>query len=300
MISKKHFKIVHLSDLHLTASDNAARSEPRLFGSLRGMNVAFRKIVKSKPLQDANLILVTGDITDRGDKRAWKIFWNSMRDSGLEKKALVLPGNHDMCCLGLRLPSFSKTGYRKADLEKAIKGLNMGHQPIKFPWVKMPDPRVAIFGLNSNNIGNFSGVNNALGEISFYQLEHFARLLYQYRDVPVKIVALHHSPNIPEPSTMKKRYGKDYHTGNRLFGFIPQDLRRTLRLMCLSQRARLVAHGHVHLSEDRRVNGIRIVGAPPTTQPVESIKGKSKYQFYSYTIHGQGGRVTTKLKTVKA
>jgi len=299
MENKRRFKIAHLSDLHLTASDKAARSEPRLFGSLRGMNAAFRSIVQTKPLQDADLILVTGDVTDRGDKKAWNVFWNALRNAGLEKKVLALPGNHDMCCLGVRLPALSKTGYRKDDLRKAITGLKIGHQPIRFPWAKNPDPRIAVFGLNSNNLGNFSGVDNALGEISFYQLEHFARLLYQYRDIPVKIVALHHSPNVPESKTMKRRYGKDHHILNRLFSVIPTDQRRALRLMCLTHRVRMIIHGHVHLAEDRRVNGIRIVGAPATTQPVEKINGKCKCQFCSYTVHGQGGRITIKLKTIR-
>lgn len=294
-----NFIIVHLSDLHLTASDKAARSEARLFGALRGMNVAFRKIVQSEPVQKANLILVTGDVTDRGDKKSWQVFWNAIRAAKLATKVLVIPGNHDMCCLGMRLPVLSKTGYRKADLEKAVTGLKMGKQPVKLPWAKIPDPRVAIFGLNSNNLGNFSAIDNAVGKIGHYQLVSFASKLHKHRNVPIKIVMLHHSPNIPMPETMKKRYGRDPQMLNRLFSFIPQDQRRTLRLLCLSHRIRLIAHGHLHLDEDRRVNGIRIIGAPATTEPAKIHGKKAGYQFYQYTIKGKKPKLYPKLITIR-
>ena len=42
----------------------------------------------------------------------------------------------------------------------AIVGLHMGHQPTKFPWAKTFNDRVAVFGLNSNNLGNFTGISN--------------------------------------------------------------------------------------------------------------------------------------------
>jgi 3',5'-cyclic AMP phosphodiesterase CpdA len=130
MSNNKDFKIVHLSDLHLTSSDRASRSEPKLFGSLRGMNAAFRKIAKSRTLQEADLILVTGDVTDRGDIGSWLVFWEAIKKAGLEKRVLVVPGNHDMCCLGWQLPN--KKHFAR-DLRKVVAGLKRGSQPIRFP-----------------------------------------------------------------------------------------------------------------------------------------------------------------------
>jgi Icc-related predicted phosphoesterase len=298
MVNWKPFKIVHLSDLHLTASDDMIRSEPKLFGQLKGMNAAFRGIIKTRPVQEADLIVVTGDVTDRGDIDSWKIFWKTISDAGLITKTLVLPGNHDMCCLGIRIPILSKTGYRKEDLEKAIKGLKIGHQPLKFPWAKLINSKIAVFGLNSNNLGNFSGIDNAVGELGFYELLSFAEQLWKYRETPVKIVALHHSPNIPVPNTMKKRFGTDYHTMNRLFGAVPQDQRRALRLLCFTHKVRLIIHGHVHLAENRYVNGIHIIGAPPATEPVK-INGKNTgYQFYQYIVKGKKPILHHKLITI--
>ena len=203
-MAKSSFRIVHLSDLHLTKRDGASRSEPKLFNKLKGMNTAFRKIVVSKPIQKADLILVTGDVTDRGDIESWNVFWGTINDAGLKDRTHVIPGNHDVCCLGARLPGKRKA-YKDADLQKAVNGLRMGGKPTKFPWVIYPDPRVVIFGLNSNNLGNLNAVTNAMEELDYYQLSSLASKLHVYRDVPVKIVALHHSPNIPGAETARKR-----------------------------------------------------------------------------------------------
>lgn len=287
---KQSFKIVHLSDLHLTKTDGASRSEPKLFNKLKGMNAAFRKIVVSNPVQKADLVLVTGDVTDRGDIESWKVFWEGINNAGLMDRTHVVPGNHDVCCLGARLPGKRKA-YKEADLQKAIKGLKLGGKPTKFPWVINPDPRVVIFGLNSNNLGNLNAVTNAMGELDYYQLSSFASKLHVYRDVPVKIVALHHSPNIPGTETARKRGQKPYSKLERLGHQIPEGQRQALQLLCTTHRVRLLVHGHLHLTEDRRLGGVRIIGAPATTEPSSGKKRNYDYQFCLYSVLGDGGRI---------
>ena len=299
MPNYKSFKIAHLSDLHLTKTDNASRSEPKLYGALKGMNSAFRKIVKHNAIQDSDLVIVTGDVTDRGDKESWHVFWNAIKDAGLMQRVLVVPGNHDVCCLGTRLPRFSKKGYKESDLKKVAKGLHMGHQSIKFPWIKIVDERVGVFGLNSNNLGNFSALDNAMGELSLYQLKSFASKLHQHRHVPVKIIALHHSPNIPKVETAKKRGQKPFSILERIGHQITEAQRHCLQLLCISHRVRLVVHGHLHMAEERRVNGIKIVGAPATTEPIKESKQEKEYQYYLYVVRGAGGRVKCRLRTIK-
>lgn len=307
------FTIVHLSDLHLTASDNASRSEPKLFGKLRGMNAACRKVLQTPPVREADLILVTGDVTDRGEIEAWKVFWDAVETAGLSKKVLVVPGNHDVGCLGFRLPWRSKA-YTTQGLKRAIEGLRLGNQRTRFPWAVRPDPRLVIFGLNSNNLGEFRITGSAGGELKYFDLERLAGLLHKHRDVPVKIVALHHSPNIPATETARRRGQKPLSKLERLALQIPQDQRRTLRLLCLTHRVRLILHGHVHLNEDRRVGGVRIAGACASTEPVtltsscrtglkpvpnqRIARSGSVYQFHRYTIHGDGARVTRRVCTV--
>jgi 3',5'-cyclic AMP phosphodiesterase CpdA len=294
MAKSSAFVIAHLSDLHLTASDDGRRSEPRLFGALTGMNDAFRKVVRSPDIQHANLVLVTGDVTDRGDIDSWRVFWHGIRSAGLSKRVLVVPGNHDVCCLGARMPADSLAD---DDLKKAVAGLKMGRQPTKFPWVRQPDRRVVMFGLNSNNLGNLTGATNAMGQIGYFQLVALAGKMHKYRDVPVKIVALHHSPNIPEAETAKRRGQRPLGRVERLTHQIPTEQRRGLRLLCIAHRVRLVLHGHLHVKEDRRVTGIRIVGAPATTQPVSGADNEIPY--FRYTVQGAGGSVRTECRTVK-
>jgi 3',5'-cyclic AMP phosphodiesterase CpdA len=285
MANNKDFKIVHLSDLHLTSSDRASRSEPKLFGSLRGMNAAFRKLAKSRPLQEADLILITGDVTDRGDIGSWLVFWEAIKEAGLAKRVLVVPGNHDMCCLGWRLPN---KGHFARDLRKAEAGLKRGLQPIRFPWVKVIRDRVAIFGLNSNNYGNWSPVDNAIGNIGEVQLNRLNLLLKKHKKIPVKIVALHHSPNIPGAFTAWRRKEKATIFPDVLE--LPQMQRRRLRQICRDNKVKCIVHGHVHIARDRRVQNLRIIGANAATEPDKNVT-KKRYSITGLTIKGRKGRV---------
>ena len=294
MARPKPFVIVQLTDLHLTRTDDGRRSEPRLFGALRGMNDAFRKVIRCRDVQQSNLVLVTGDVTDRGDLDTWRLFWKEIRDAGLSRRILVLPGNHDVCCLGARLP---REGLADADLEKAVAGLRMGRQPTKSPWTYRPDPRVVIFGLNSSNLGNLTAVTNAMGHIGYFQLKALAGKMYQYRNVPVKIVALHHSPNIPEAKTARARAQRAVRRLERITHEVPREQRRGLLLLCVAHRVRLVLHGHLHVQEDRKITGVRIVGAPATTEAVSN--SGNEFPIYRYTVQGEGGRVRTEYRTVR-
>lgn len=281
----KQFKIAHLSDLHLTARDRDERSEPKLFGRLSGMNERFDRVAASRPVQSADLVLVTGDVTDRGHINAWRRFWGALDKAKAAAKTWVVPGNHDLCCLGLRMPG-SRSGYARADLERAARGLRLaGHHPDSIPWVARPDPRVSIFGVNSNNLGNWNAAENAVGKIGYHQLSRLARLLRD-DDAPVKILALHHSPNIPGAETEKKRRLKETGWLSREGYQIDADQRKALRLLCTCGGARLMVHGHLHRREDREVDGVRIVGAPPSTEPLASGPHAGACEIATYSIRG--------------
>jgi len=296
MTSLSPFRIVHLSDLHLTAGDDDPRSEVRLLGRLRGMNAAFQGLIRTPHLQGADLLLVTGDVTDRGHGAAWRFFWRELEEAGLSDRCLITPGNHDVCNLGLRPPA-PRPEMVAADLRRARKGLRRGDQPIRFPWARVVDPRVVVIGLDSSNPGNLTGATNAVGELGVAQLEALARLLPRFREVPVKIVTLHHSPNIPGAKAAGRRGVARMSAVVRWGHEVPTADRRALRLLCLSHRVRLIVHGHLHRAEDRRVNGVRIVGAPASTQPVDGER-PARYQVWSYTVQGAGGRVVPRLHTV--
>jgi predicted phosphodiesterase len=293
MKTKKQYLISHLSDLHLTADDEASRTEPRLFGSLKGMNTRFRHLLKSPEVQKSSLIIVTGDVTDTGELDAWKVFWDAVRSNGLLSRVLVIPGNHDVCCLGVRLPS---QHHAAADLQKAINGLRLGGQIYRYPWAKIVSRKLVIFGINSNNLGNLTASSNAMGKIGYFQQQEFARLLFKHKEIPLKIVAIHHSPNIPEKETALRRGKKPMSLIQRLTHEVPREQRRALRLLCVAHNVRLIVHGHLHEAESRRVAGVQIIGAPATTEPISS--DDSTVKFWQYRVHPKSLRLSYQLRKV--
>jgi len=296
MEGEKQFLIAHLSDLHLNAGNNLRQNKRSFFHYLSRSNEAFKNIIKSQPIKNANLIIITGDVTDRGDIESWEFFWKEIQAAGLIEKIIIVPGNHDACCMGARSP-FKKNLYRQHDMEKLSNGLKIGNHCSKFPWVRQYDKRVVIFGLNSTNLGNFSFLSNAIGRITQNQLLSLAEQLYNHKNVPVKIVVLHHS--LSERTNVKKK-GRKLMNRLMLMGRrLPNRQQRVLMLLCLSHGVQIIAHGHVHRAEDRVVDGIRIIGAPPTTRPLSQIGTGNTYHFYTYTIRGQNSAVHAKLEKIQ-
>ena len=116
----------------------------------------------------------------------------------------------------------------------------------------------------------------------------------------MKIIALHHSPNIPGKETEEQRGLPVTGKVSRLAHQVPVADRCALRLLGVTQGVRLIVHGHLHRAEDRYVNGIRIIGAPASTQPLASDTDTDtdKVGVYSYVVQGDGGRVVARLHTV--
>ncbi|HVP11916.1 MAG TPA: metallophosphoesterase [Phycisphaerae bacterium] len=293
---KACFRIAHLSDLHMTADDSASRTEPAFAERLKGMNENFRRLLKCEAVQRADLVLITGDVTDSGERQAWQQFSKALTDASIAARTLVVLGNHDIC--GLRARVGWPKMLKRTDLERARHGLLSCKQPAKYPWARQFGNQVVVLGLDSNNSGNLTVVTNAVGRIGFRQLAATAALLHKYRHVPIKIVALHHSPNIPERATSMRRGQPPVGLVARWLHELPAEDRHGLRLLCITHRVRLVLHGHLHAAEDRAVNGVRIVGAPATTQPVKANGASNALQFYQYAVRWPGGRVERSLKTV--
>jgi len=125
--------ITQFSDLHLTRTNIGSRSEPKLFGKLIGMNAAFEKLAHGPAAQQSDYLLFTGDITDTGHRGEWRHFWRTLSKAKLKEKSLIIPGNHDMCCLGARLPKSEKKLVTE-EFKKFQAGLAMGKVPLaKYP-----------------------------------------------------------------------------------------------------------------------------------------------------------------------
>jgi calcineurin-like phosphoesterase family protein len=87
--------IIHWSDLHVTR-DNATRlmeGKPNKNENLIYLLQKFYGI-----LSQANIILITGDITDTGHPSEWKLFNRALRrlSRQITKKIVLVPGNHDI------------------------------------------------------------------------------------------------------------------------------------------------------------------------------------------------------------
>ena len=323
---KVPYLIAHLSDLHLTPNDDKGRTEVSLPGkNLYGMNNAFREILKTNQIQESDLILITGDITDLGDRKSWKVFHEILKDSGVEKKTLIVAGNHDVCDMDwdISLADFINTltkKRQKKQLERLRSNLGSINQHQIYPWsviVDKKERRVMVIGLDTNHSGHYGLVDNAVGRIGESQLAKLELILNKHSKIsdkrnfiPVKIIALHHSPNLPKYETLVRRgIAKNHSAIGRLWGKskglytrwtheIPPYDRRKLRELCVEYKVRLLAHGHMHEAMDRRVNGIRMIGAPATTQPLNGTGNKTKYQYYSYRISGGSNRLKPEIITI--
>jgi 3',5'-cyclic AMP phosphodiesterase CpdA len=265
--------IAHLSDLHLTATDDGRRKEDRA----RHMNANLLRLLRHGPIQEADLVLITGDISDRGELAAWNVLWSAVRETGLDLgKVLVIPGNHDAACLGLR-----RIRPKAEDLAIVRAGLEKGRQRKRLPYLRLfAGDRVGVFTVDSVNAGNFNLIDNAVGRIGFNQLSKLGMLLRENSEIPCKLIALHHSPNIPLAATSKRRGEKATPFWQRAALQLDRVDRVGLRLLARTFEVKAILHGHTHDNLDRRVGGVRIIGTRDATVPQKS--GLLSYKLYTY------------------
>lgn len=146
-----------------------------------------------------------------------------------------------------------------------------------------------VIGLNSNNLGNWLAIDNATGKLGIEQLSSLDRILQEFREKPIKIVMLHHSPNIPRISTSMRRGEKTVLLPKLLE--MNETERRRLRAICHAHKVRFILHGHVHIGADRRVQGLRIIGAAATTQHKCYTRTRKEYEIAVLIIKGSKNRV---------
>jgi hypothetical protein len=83
-------RLAHLSDLHVVEGDNVRLVERNAPGG----NSRLPLLLDSAA--DAELLLFTGDITDRGTSLSWRCFLDSLEERRLSDRAILVPGNHDL------------------------------------------------------------------------------------------------------------------------------------------------------------------------------------------------------------
>ncbi|WP_437412778.1 metallophosphoesterase family protein [Sinorhizobium meliloti] len=252
----KPFRIVQLTDLHLSDKDSDHRIEPKIRGHLTGMNERFRALLRNPLLQQADLILVTGDVTDTGNMAGWEHFWNGISAHDLKEKTHVLVGNHDVAYLKLWRPVMPRVT-RSISRARYMKGLSVGKSPQAYPWHALANNgNVLICALRSTMEWNSSSFFNALGRIPDSQLIKLRRILRDHSEVKHKIVALHHPPVFPADGSVEK-----------FLHDVPKEEGNRLLEICSDNGVSLVLHGHMHAYMDQTFRTVRIIGAPASTQP---------------------------------
>jgi predicted phosphodiesterase len=68
-----------------------------------------------------------------------------------------------------------------------------------------------------------------------------------------------------------------------------------LRLLAKTFEVKAILHGHTHDNLDRRVHGVRIIGARDSTVPRES--GMLSYKLYSY--YPESGILKSSIRRIK-
>jgi 3',5'-cyclic AMP phosphodiesterase CpdA len=85
--------IAHLSDLHIAEGDRVRLVErPSPAG-----NAHVHELLEAS--KGCELILFTGDITDRGSAVSWRCFLDALAEAGVADRAVLVPGNHDLAYL---------------------------------------------------------------------------------------------------------------------------------------------------------------------------------------------------------
>jgi plasmid stabilization system protein ParE len=85
-------RVAHLSDLHVTEGDRVRLVEhPR-----PGGNRSLAALLERPELRQADAILITGDVTDRGTADSWQRFHELVAGAGLAERVVLVPGNHDL------------------------------------------------------------------------------------------------------------------------------------------------------------------------------------------------------------
>lgn len=83
-------RLAHLSDLHIVEAENVRLVER----AAPGGNAILPLLLDSAA--DAELLLFTGDITDRGTSLSWRCFLDQLEERHLSERAILVPGNHDL------------------------------------------------------------------------------------------------------------------------------------------------------------------------------------------------------------
>lgn len=235
-----------LADTHLRKASREERSRLVLLERL------LQAIAQRNPVA----LLVAGDVTDEGESEAWDDFWRALDDAGLFGRVAVIPGNRDARNISAwnRWPT-------QEELETMERCLAQGRQPHTFPWARVFANHLAVFGLNTNVGGTAPLLTNSIGYVSGGDLDRLQRLFEAHKNVPAKVLLMHHRGYVPR--SVERMWRNRFQSKAEAAAFHEQKRnRRRLRLLAKEYSVAAIFFGHIHFLEDVRRDGVRIIGCP--------------------------------------
>ena len=241
----------HLSDLHVEGR-----------GTERA--AVARDALGHSALDEADLVVVTGDLTDSGSPAEARALETALDAAAARRPVLAVPGNHD---LPRPLP-----GVALGPAGDAVVLRSLAARSRRSGFVRVPDAvgsgfpavlavaegRCLVYGLDSTwGVGERSLARGRLGADQLAALDcHLAALDPGQR----RVLALHHHP-VALPAG--RRLWDLLKEGDWAHGLEDRD---ALRDLLRRHRVDLVLHGHRHHFLRRRLGTTRIVSGSSTTK----------------------------------
>jgi 3',5'-cyclic AMP phosphodiesterase CpdA len=85
-------RVAQLSDLHVTEGERVRMVEKPAPGG----NPIIGRLLDEGEIANSQVLLFTGDVTDRGTAVAWRHFLDALDERDLADRAILVPGNHDL------------------------------------------------------------------------------------------------------------------------------------------------------------------------------------------------------------
>ena len=199
-------RIIHISDLHFTASSGTFESASWPGGIQTEMQDSAAKsaaiasyLVNNAATLGASVILITGDLTDSGDEADYPVllaFLNKLIIAGYT--ILMLPGNHDYCVEGLQ--ALCGDEHERRDRFNGYLMPEYGNN-FKYPRVvNIIDldgtvaVRMVLLDSMQGELDGDTDNNRAQGTLGSSQLDRLQEILATPEPSAKTVIALHHSP----------------------------------------------------------------------------------------------------------
>jgi len=258
-------RLAHLSDFHLLARSDRPDWRIRWIAAGRPLDFEARYARAVRALRHASradLVVLTGDLTETGSVAQFRTFADAMAEAQLDPDQVVfLPGNHDR--------------YGPADAwENAFDGplARFPHVARRAHGVFLQRQGLHLAALDVTRAQNFV---RSTGFFTEHQREHLARSLLVVDGAKRHaVVALHHPP--------QRHPIHAWHWVNGLDG--TEELYATL-----GERPRSLLHGHVHQDRRHRWGPHHVHAVPAVVMP----RAEPPVTFHDVAPDGELARVET-------